>query len=125
MNTDKPVDFTTYYRKITKQQQKNAWLLAGGVMLFSLGIGAYSKAWPAFLLAAIGLLLIYILHQHYTRKYSRRLALINKAFPNNWHQYLEDNAAFYANLNPAQKQQFQTRVQFFWPRKKLRGLIPI
>ncbi|RDC63968.1 M90 family metallopeptidase [Adhaeribacter pallidiroseus] len=122
MHSDKQADFTSYYQQVIKQQQKTALLLAGGLMLFMLSIGIFSKALPAFILGAIGLLLIFMVYRHYTRKYFRRLALIGKSFPDNWHQYLESNATFYAQLNQVQKQQFQTRVQFFLAEKKIEGI---
>ncbi len=122
METGKHVDFTTNYQQLIKQQQKTAWWLAGGLMLFVMGVGVSSKVLPAIILGVVGLLLIFILHQHYTRKYHQRLLLIGKPFPDNWHRFLKDNAAFYANLNPAQKQQFQTRVQFFLAEKKIEGI---
>jgi MtfA peptidase len=118
----KKADFQGYYGRLVKQQLRNALLLGAGVTgLFSL-LAYYSKPVPALLLGAVSLLLIYILHRHYTKSYRRRLALADQPFPPAWRQSLENNSEFYRNLAEEDKHIFNQRVQFFLAEKKIEGI---
>lgn len=115
-------DFKYYYQNLVKRNRQQAAFAAAGAMLFVACIGYYSKFEQAFFLGFICLLLIFILHRHYTKNYYRRLALLDKQFPEDWALFLENNATFYTNLTPADKIIFNKRIQFFLMEKKIEGI---
>jgi len=115
-------DFKAFYERLVKQNIRHSLWYATGVVLFFALIGFYSKVVPAAILAGICILFIYLLHRRYTKKYYRRLALLQVSFPTAWQSYLEDNAAFYTNLTEEDKQVFNKRIQFFLAEKKIEGV---
>jgi Mlc titration factor MtfA (ptsG expression regulator) len=118
----KKADFKAYYGHQVKQQVRHALLFAAGVIfLFSL-LGYYSKPVPALILGAVSLLLIYILHRHYSKSYRRRLAVADRPFPEAWRQSLENSSEFYRNLGEDAKNIFHQRVLFFLAEKKIEGI---
>jgi MtfA peptidase len=118
----KKADFKAYYGRLVRAHARNAGLLAAGVILaFSL-LGYYTRPVPALILGGVSLLLIYILHRHYTRGYRRRLALADLPFPQAWRASLESNSEFYRNLDEEDKHIFNQRVLFFLAEKKIEGI---
>jgi MtfA peptidase len=115
-------DFKAYYGGLVQEHARNALLLAAGVLVLFSGLGYYTRPVPAIMLGAVSLLLIYILHRHYTRGYRRRLAVADQPFPEAWRQSLENNSAFYRNLGEEDKHIFNQRVQFFLAEKKIEGI---
>jgi Mlc titration factor MtfA (ptsG expression regulator) len=118
----KKADFKVYYGRLVSQQGRQALLLAAGVSLLFFLLGYYSKPVPALLLGAVSLLLIYLLHRHYSQPYRRRLALADQPFPEAWRQSLENNSEFYRNLGAEDKSIFHQRVHFFLAEKKIEAI---
>lgn len=116
------VDFQAYYGRLVRQHARYAWLVAAGIIvLFSL-LGYFTQAEPALILGGLCLLLTYLLHRHYTKRYRRRLAVVDQPFPAAWQQSLESNSVFYRNLDAADKSLFNQRVRFFLAEKKIEGI---
>lgn len=115
-------DFKAFYGRLVKQHARNAGLAATGVLVAFALLGYNSKPVPALLLGAVSLLLILILHRHYTRDHRRRLATIGQPFPAAWQQSLENNSEFYLHLGAEDKNIFNQRVQFFLAEKKIEGI---
>lgn len=115
-------DFKAYYGHLVRVHARNAGLLAAGVVLVFSLLAYYTKPVPALILGGVTLLLIYLLHRHYTQGYRRRLALAGRPFPQAWRALLEKNAAFYRHLDEQDKQLFNQRVLFFLAEKKIEGI---
>jgi len=118
----KSSDFKTYYQHRINKSLKHALLYAAGAILFCGFIGYYGKPLPAIVLGAVSLLLIFILHRRFNKKYYRRLQLLNVMLPDDWRQTLEENSTFYANLTHESKATFNQRVQFFLAEKRIEGI---
>jgi MtfA peptidase len=115
-------DFKVYYGRLVQGQVRQALLLALAVALLFALLAYFSKPLPALLLGAVSLLLLYLLHRHYTRSYRRRLAIAGQPFPEAWRAMLEKNSGFYFNLSEEDKHIFNQRVLFFLAEKKIEGI---
>jgi MtfA peptidase len=118
----KKVDFKAYYQRLINKSRKHALLYTFLTVLFCTAIGYYGEPLPAIILGIVVLSLIGGLHWRFNKKYYRRLQMLPLKFPESWGLILEDNATFYANLSPADKDTFNQRAQFFLAEKKIEGI---
>ena len=115
-------DFKNYYQRLVNRSRNQSFWYAAGVVIFCGIIGFYSSLVPVIILGIVCLLLIFVLHRHYNKKYYRRLQLLEVDFPAHWQKLLENNVAFYANLYAADKEIFNRRILFFLNEKNIEGI---
>ncbi len=115
-------DLRLYYIQKTKRAQLRIGFWSVMVfVVYSTIAWSINSASPLLFCLFTWIILI-LFHMRFNRAYYRRLKIVSKKFPNEWHKFLMERVPFYKKLPLDDQIMFDQRVMFFLEEKKIEGI---